>query len=73
MNSGQERFFYFIMERIDVKNQNQAKELLNESFSKQDNGTFNQEYLESFIPRILPLLKPECIEEVKNIMMSFKA
>ncbi|SCH74069.1 Uncharacterised protein [uncultured Clostridium sp.] len=36
MNSGQEKFFNFIIERVDVQNQNKAKKLLNESFSKQD-------------------------------------
>ncbi len=28
MNSGQERFFNFIMERVDLENQAKAKELL---------------------------------------------
>lgn len=45
MNNGQERFFTFIMERVELVNQNKAKELLNESFAKQDEGTFNREYM----------------------------
>ncbi|MGL5694671.1 MAG: hypothetical protein ACRCXA_11380 [Peptostreptococcaceae bacterium] len=73
MNNGQERFFNFIMERVELENQGKAKELLSESFSKQDEGTFNKEYMMSFIPRMLELIKPECIEEVKNIMANHKA
>ncbi|WP_297631225.1 hypothetical protein [uncultured Clostridium sp.] len=68
MNNGQGRFFHFIMERVTPENKEKAKELLNESFTKQDEGTFNQEYMMRFIPQMLGLLKPECIEEVKNIM-----
>lgn len=73
MNNGQERFFNFIMERVSLENQDKAKELLNESFKKQHEGTFNKDYMMSFIPRMLELIKPECIEEVKNIMANHKA
>ena len=73
MNNGQERFFNFIMERVSSENQEKAKELLSESFAKQNDGSFNKEYMMSFIPRMLELIKPESIEQVKNIMMNFKA
>lgn len=73
MNNGQERSFNFIMERVALENQDKAKELLNESFKKQDEGTFNKEYMMNFIPRMLELIKPECIEEVKNIVANHKA
>lgn len=73
MNNGQEKFFNFIMERVDLENQDKAKELLSESFAKQDEGTFNQEYMMNFIPRMLKLIKPEFLDEVKNIMSNHKA
>lgn len=73
MNQGQEHFLNFIIQNVEAKNQDRAKELLNESFTKQDNGTFNAEYMASFIPRMLELIKPECVEQVKNIMMNHKA
>lgn len=73
MNVGQEKFLNFIIERVTQENQEKAKELLNESFSKQDNGTFNQEYIISFIPRMLELIKPEFIDEVKHIMTNYQA
>lgn len=73
MNGGQEKFFDFIMERVALENQDKAKVLLSESFAKQDDGTFNKEYMMSFIPRMLELIKPEHLDEVKNIMMNHKA
>ncbi|MEG0133354.1 MAG: hypothetical protein RR891_08010 [Clostridium sp.] len=73
MNQGQERFLNFIMQNVEEKDQDNAKKLLAESFSKQDSGTFNQEYMMTFIPRMLALIKPENIEQVKNIMMNHKA
>lgn len=73
MNSGQERFFSFIMERVAPEDQDKAKALLSESFAKQADGTFNKEYMMSFIPKMLEIIKPEHIEEVKNIMANHKA
>ncbi|CUP48589.1 MAG: hypothetical protein KIB43_09640 [Clostridium baratii] len=73
MNQGQEKFLSFIMQNVEEKNQDKAKELLNESFAKQDNGTFNAEYMAEFIPRMLELIKPGSVEQVKNIMMNHKA
>ena len=35
MNQGQEMFFNFIMQNVEEKNQEKAKELLAESFGKQ--------------------------------------
>lgn len=72
MNLGQEKFFDFIMANVEEKNQDKAKDLLKESFAKQDKGSFNKEYLMAFIPRMLELIKPESLEQVKSIMMNFK-
>lgn len=71
MNQGQEKFMEFILQNVEQKNEDTAKKLLNESFAKQDDGTFNQEYLMNFIPQMLELIKPEN-EHVKNIMMNYK-
>lgn len=71
MNKGQEKFLSFIMENVEEKNYDKAKALLSESFKKQEEGTFNKEYLMSFIPRMLELVKPENLELVKNIMTNY--
>lgn len=73
MNKGQEMFYNFIMQNVEDENRDRAKELLAESFKKQDDGTFNQEYMMSFIPRMMKLIKPESVEQVKNIMLNHKA
>lgn len=73
MNQGQEKFFEFILERVKEDKQDVAKELLAESFQKQADKTFTPEYLASFAPRMIAILKPEHIEEVKAIMTNFGA
>lgn len=72
MNEGQQKFMNFIMNNAKEESKLQAHGLLVESFSKQADGTFDSEYLEDFIPRILELIKPESVEEVKNVMMNYK-
>lgn len=72
MNEGQQKFMNFIMENAKEESKLQAHGLLVESFSKQEDGTFDSEYLEAFIPRMLELIKPEKIDTVKNIMINFK-
>jgi len=71
MNPGQEKFYNFIMERVQAGKQDEANALLKESFAKQADGTFNAEYLKSFAPRMIAILKPECVAEVKAIMSQF--
>ncbi len=71
MNPGQEKFFDFIIERVKNGKQEEAKALLNESFSKQAGGTFTAEYLKSFAPKLIALLKPESVNEVKTIISKF--
>lgn len=45
MNSGQKQFYDYILKRVRAGNEEKAKVLLNESFTRQEAGTFNQEYL----------------------------
>ena len=71
MNEGQKKFFDFILERIQNGKEDEAKALLEEGFSKQADGTFTAEYSREIIPKYLAILKPEYIEEVKNIMENF--
>jgi len=73
MNLGQEKFYQFIMESVNEVDREKAKELLKESFSKQDDGTFNKEYLSEFIPKMLQFVKPDKLDTVKNIMMNYQS
>jgi len=71
MHKGQEKFFEFILERVKEDKREDAKALLAESFQKQADRTFTPEYLASFAPRMIEMLKPEHIEEVKAIMTQY--
>jgi hypothetical protein len=71
MNEGQKKFFDFILERVQNGKEEEAKTLLEESFAKQADGTFTAEYSQEIIPKYLAFLKPEYVEEVKNIMVNF--
>lgn len=71
MNQGQEKFLGFILNRVKEDKVDEAKALLAESFNKQSEGSFSHEYIMQFIPKMISLLKPEKIEEVKAIMEQF--
>lgn len=66
MNEGQQKFHDYIMQHIDESQNKIAEQLLADSFSHQDDGTFNTEYLQDFIPKMLSLIKPESVNEVKG-------
>lgn len=72
MNEGQEKFFSFILDRVQEGRQEEARALMAESFEKQANKTFDADYMASFIPRMTALLKPEHVDEVTGIMAQFK-
>lgn len=72
MNDGQKKFYSFIMDRVSDDKKQQAQDLLEESFSKQADGTFNSEYLQAFIPQMMACIQEEAREEVQNIMMNFR-
>jgi stalled ribosome rescue protein Dom34 len=71
MNERQKKFFDFILERVQKGKEDEAKVLLEEGFSKQASGTFTAEYSQEIIPKYIAILKPEYVEEVKNIMVNF--
>lgn len=72
MNSGQEKFMQFILQSVKEENAEKAKELLEESFAKQNNGTFDLIYLDSFITDMLELVKEDQKQQVLGIMQNFK-
>lgn len=71
MNPGQEKFLNFILDRVEAEKREDAKALLEESFAKQADGTFDQAYMLSFMPRMISLIKDEAKEEVMEIMKNF--
>lgn len=55
---GQEMFLRFILQRVQEGKEEEAREILLENFKKQDEGTFSQEDIQEFIPKMIALLKP---------------
>lgn len=73
MNPYQEKFYQFIMSNVLEEKVEDAKALLQESFAKQNDKTFNMEYLMYFQATIKNYLKPEKVEEVVNVMKNFQS
>lgn len=71
MNQGQERFYLYILERVKEDKLEDAKALLTENFKKQEEGSFSQDDIISFVPKIVGMLKPDKIEEVQAVMKDF--
>ena len=67
----QEMFLNFILQRVQAGKEDEAKEILIENFRKQDEGTFTQEDIAQFVPKMLSLLNPDKIEEIKAIAKQF--
>ncbi|MEH7097389.1 hypothetical protein [Neobacillus vireti] len=68
---GQEKFLNFILQRVQEGKEDEAKEILTENFRKQSEGTFSQEDIQVFIPKMISLLKPEKLEEVQAVVKQF--
>lgn len=68
---GQEMFLNFILQRVQEGKEDEAREILLENFRKQDEGTFSLEEVQQFVPKMITLLKPEKLEEVKAVVMQF--
>lgn len=68
---GQEKFLSFILQRVQEGKEEEAKAILLENFKKQNEGTFSQDDIQAFIPKMMSLLKPEKLAEVQAIAKQF--
>lgn len=71
MNAGQEQFYNFIVERVRDEHKDATKELMQENFKSQAEGTYTREKLVETQEKLLEMLKPEFLEEVKAAMAHF--
>ncbi len=71
MQSGQNQFFNFILERTKSGREQEIISALQESFALQNSNNFTKEKMEEVSNKILDCLKPEHVEEVSNIMKQF--
>ncbi|MCM3584844.1 hypothetical protein M3182_03675 [Mesobacillus maritimus] len=68
---GQEKFLSFILQRVQEGKEEEAREILLENFKKQDEGTFSQEDIQTFIPKMISLIKPEKLAEIQAVVKNF--
>jgi len=68
---GQEMFLNFILQRVQEGKEEEAREILLSNFKKQDEGTFSQEDIQEFVPKMVSLIKPEKLEEIQAIVKQF--
>ena len=68
---GQEMFLEFILQRVQEGKEEEAREILTENFRKQAEGTFSQEDIQAFIPKMISLIKPEKLDEIKAVVQRF--
>jgi ketol-acid reductoisomerase len=66
MNEGQQKFYNFVLARVKEGKQEEIKDIMNESFRRQQEGTFTKEYMAETVPKMIMLLRPECVEEFKK-------
>jgi len=66
MKPQQKIFHDFAMQRVKPGKEKELEAVLNDSFKKQDEGTFNPAYMIGILPKMLPLIRPECMDEFKQ-------
>lgn len=71
MNTKQKMFHDFFLSMVQDGKQAEAETLLATGFRKQDEGTFDAAYLQTVIPKYYALIKPECVEKLKQAMTHF--
>ncbi|OAS14989.1 hypothetical protein [Paenibacillus oryzisoli] len=69
--AGQEKFLGFILDRVQEGKEEEAKEILLLNFKKQEEGTFSQEDIMQFVPKMISLLKPEKLGEIQEVVKQF--
>ncbi|MBP0725691.1 hypothetical protein J5Y03_10965 [Bacillus sp. RG28] len=68
---GQEMFLNFILQRVQEGKENEAKEILIENFKKQNEGTFSQDDIQEFVPKMISLIKPDKLDEIIAVVKQF--
>jgi len=71
MKEGQEQFLTFILDRTKEDKKEKMQALLAEMFERQQTGKLDKMYLMPKAPKLLAYLKPEAIDEVKQVVSEF--
>ncbi|MFD1902213.1 hypothetical protein [Enterococcus termitis] len=71
MHSGQQKFLGFFLDNTLPEKQDEAKKLLMQSFADQQSRKMTLADFNELQAKVLPLVKPEKLEEVKGAMAHF--
>ena len=71
MKEGQEQFLTFILDRTKEDKKEKMQALLAEMFERQQTGKLDKMHLMTKAPKLLAYLKPEAIDEVKQVVSEF--
>lgn len=66
-------FHDFFMGMVQVDKKEEAEKTLAAAFKKQDEGTFDASYMQAIVPQYFSLVKPECVEQLKQAMAHFSS
>ena len=66
MNPGQKMFRDFALQRIKPGKEAEMEAILGEAFKRQEAGKFTKLYMAATAPKLMALLRPECVEEFKQ-------
>ena len=73
MSQGHEQFLNFIMEKVGENDKDGIKDLLGEDFKKLKSGSFTKDDLAKTQEKLMKVVKPETVEEVKKAIGTFAA
>lgn len=73
MNDKQKMFYDFFMKMVQSGKEEEAEKVLAKGFKKQDEGTFDANYLQSVMNKYYELIRPECTEQLKKAMAHFSS
>lgn len=73
MNHGQKMFHDFFMSVVKSGKEAEAEALLAEGFRRQEEGTFDRMYLLSVMAKYHALVRPECMDKLKEAMAHFSS
>ena len=71
MTEDQQKYYDFIMQRVRKGKEEEVKALILEGFKQQEAGKL-QEYMNKIAPKMMFLIRPECIPEVLKAAKDMK-
>jgi len=71
IKTGEEQLMNFVLEHVHDEHKEGVKELMNQNFQKQADGTLTHEDLKSTQSSLMQMLKPEMMEQAQSLMSHF--